>query len=174
MISHQGIAVWRWHSGQVRSGMKKYIRPSILTPVAIGVVIIIYLIEALTGNPPVSSQGDLTETFYPILLSVVGIPFVIKLIRDGIREANDTDMTKLAIPRKSIGVALAIGIFVLGFGAVGFAVAAPVFVFMLQFLFDDRVQGVFRKALGSVLIAVVVYLLYVYGFDIRLPIIGGA
>ena len=156
--------------------VNKYIRPSILTPLAIGVAVIIYLIEALTGNPPVSSRGDPTETFYPILIAVLAIPFVVKLIRDGIREArsDDADTTELTIPLKSIGTAGAIGLFVLGFGVVGFAIAAPVFVFLLQLLFDGRIRRIFRKAVVSVVISAVVYLLYVYVFDIRLPIVGGA
>lgn len=157
--------------------MKKYIRASILTPLAIGIAILIYLVEALAGNPPISSQGDLTETFYPILLSLIAIPFVAKLLRDGIREANtedDAQPTAFALPLKSIGVALALGLFVLGFGVIGFAVAAPVFVFVLQCLFDGQMRGVFKKVVGAIGIAAVVYLLYVYGFDIRLPIVGGA
>ena len=156
--------------------VNKYVRPSILTPLAIGIAVIIYLIEALTGNPPVSSRGDPTETFYPILIAVLAIPFVVKLMRDGIREArsDDADTLELTIPLKSIGTAGAIGLFVLGFGAVGFAIAAPVFVFLLQLLFDGRMQGIFRKAVVSVVISAVVYLLYVYVFDIRLPIVGGA
>ena len=156
--------------------VNKYIRPSILTPLAIGIAVAIYLIEALAGNPPVSSQGDPTETFYPILIAVLAIPFVVKLMRDGIREAgsDDADTTELTVPLKSIGTAGAIGLFVLGFGVVGFALAAPVFVFLLQLLFDDRVQGICKKAVVSVVISAVVYLLYVYVFDIRLPIVGGA
>lgn len=156
--------------------MKKYIRASILMPLAIGIAILIYFVEALSGNPPISSQGDLTETFYPILLSLIAIPFVAKLIWDGIREANvdDSEPKRFALPLKSIGVALAIGLFVLGFASVGFAITAPIFVFLLQFLFDGCVQEVFKKAVGAIGIAAVVYLLYVYGFDIRLPIVGGA
>ena len=163
--------------------MKKYIRASILTPLAIGIAILIYLVEALAGNPPISSQGDLTETFYPILLSLIAMPFIAKLIRDGIREANtedDAQPTAFALPLKSIksiksiGVALAIGLFVLGFASAGFAIAAPIFVFVLQCRFDGQMRGVFKKAMGAIGIAAVVYLLYVYGFDIRLPIVGGA
>ena len=55
------------------------------------------------------------------------------------------------------------------FSEFGFWCASPLYVFVMQILYDDKPQHLLKKILLSLIICGIVYSLYTYGFDVNFP-----
>lgn len=60
-------------------------------------------------------------------------------------------------------------VFILLFEILGFTILAPLYVFFFMLIYDDKPQDIVKKIIYALLIGVVVYVMYVIGFDIRFP-----
>ncbi len=155
--------------------IKPYLQTKVTIPFCMQIALLIYVISALQMAPPIV-EGLLSESSFPFVIFLIATPAALKLLLDGIRsvrkELAQTGEIVAEKKKKSIKPALIVLImaaFILLFEAVGFTILAPLYVFCFMLVYDDKPQNIRRKIIYSLLIGVVVYVMYVIGFDIRFP-----
>lgn len=146
-----------------------YLRASIVTPAVFLVATVVYGCFALR-LAPLAIDGQLSESFFPLLVSMISLPTCIVLIVSGVKEARkEVGEREVQLPLKAVLVALDIGVFLFLFAHFGFTLASPVFVFLFMLIYDDKPQGFLRKLVYTLCIVAFVYVLYEICFDVRFP-----
>ena len=155
--------------------LKPYLQAKVAIPFFMQVALIIYVISALQLAPPIVG-GLLSESSFPFLIFLIATPAAIKLFLDGLKavkkEIAENGSVVVERKKKSIKPALIIllmAVFILLFDILGFTILAPLYVFFFMLIYDDKPQDIVRKIIYALLIGVVVYIMYVIGFDIRFP-----
>jgi len=162
--------------------MKKYANQEVITPVIILLFLFYYLSETLKLSSPIVNNVP-QESFFPYMILVVGFGAAISLLISGIRKSSKYDTEKPEVEgnseekaqetkKKNVKPVLAIlatAIFVFIFSEFGFWCASPLYVFVMQILYDDKPQQLLKKILLSLIICGIVYSLYTYGFDVNFP-----
>ena len=124
-----------------------------------------YLVSALSLGAPVGESG-LTPSFFPIMVGVAAIIFSSILILQKLRTKSDQDETPSSYTQ--IGVVVAVFVYILAFRPVGYFISSTVFVFALILLFSSF-EKLLQKALISVAIVVIGYVMFQQLFGVRLP-----
>ena len=152
--------------------MKKYLSREVIVPAAIIVFILLYILEALTKLTAPMVGGVPQETFWPAIIAACGMVAAVMLFISGIRKVSAPDYVapeKQAISYKPLYVTIALALFIFLFDILGYTICAPIFVFAMMNIFDDKPGNFVKKAIYSILIVLFVYFLYNYIFDIRFP-----
>jgi hypothetical protein len=153
--------------------LKLYCRKSVITPLVTLGVLIVFVVSMLRVAPPVE-DGSLSESFFPVLIFLAGAPAAILLFFDALRTIRKEQPVKKE-PEKRGGcgkiflVAALILFLALTFEPLGYAITAPVFVFLFMLIYDDKPQKIIQKIIYTLLITVFVYILYGVIFDVRFP-----
>ena len=151
--------------------MKKYLRKEVITPVVTLLFLLVYILEAMKLSAPVVN-GVPQESFFPIIIVVIGVLAAGSLLVSGIKVANAeaaVEKEKKPVNYKPALVVAALAFLIAFFDTLGYAIVAPIFVFALMMIFDDKPQNWKKKAIISILVAIAVYALYTYVFDINFP-----
>lgn len=151
--------------------MKKYVRKEVITPAVTILFLLIYALEAAKLSAPVV-KGVPQESFFPIIIVVIGILAALSLLISGIKTARAETGTQTEEKTRTIKpllVVATLAFLILFFDSLGYAIVAPIFVFALMMIFDDKPQHWKRKIILSILVAVFVYVLYTYVFNINFP-----
>lgn len=155
--------------------LKPYLQAKVTIPFFMQVALIIYVISALQLAPPMV-DGLLSESSFPFLIFLIASPAAIKLFLDGLKavrkEIVENGSVVVVKKKKSLKPALIVlimAVFILLFEILGFTILAPLYVFFFMLIYDDKPQDIVRKIIYALLIGVVVYVMYVIGFDIRFP-----
>lgn len=154
-----------------------YLQTRLLIPVCMELALIIYLITTLRLAPPMV-DGMLSESSFPLLIFLVATPAAMKLFFDNLKSIREeikmAEVHGQQIPKKHrslkpVMTILVMAVFILAFRILGFTILAPLYVFFLMLIFDDKPQHIGKKILYALLITAMVYVLYVIMFDIRFP-----
>lgn len=150
-----------------------YLQSKILIPIMMQIALIIYVVSALQLAPPIQG-GLLSESSFPVIIFLVATPAALSLLIRGIKEARTDVVVSKPVDQKKKSIkplltVLIMVVFILLFELLGFTILAPLYVFFFMLVYDDKPQQIIRKILYALLVAVVVYLMYVIAFDIRFP-----
>jgi hypothetical protein len=155
--------------------LKPYLQAKVMIPFFMQIALIIYVISALQLAPPMV-DGLLSESSFPCIIFLIATPAALKLLFDGLKavrkELASAGNAPVQPKKKSIKPVLVVvimAVFMLLFETLGFSVLAPLYVFFFMLVYDDKPQDIGKKIIYSILIAAVVYVLYVVAFDIRFP-----
>jgi hypothetical protein len=153
--------------------LRMYCHKAVITPLITLAVLIIYLISMLRVASPIE-DGLLSESFFPLLIFLVGAPVSVLLLFDGIKstpkeQTGDNEAKKQANIKKPFFITLLVLFLVVTFEPLGYIVVAPVFVFLFMLVYDDKPQKIVQKIIYTVLIVAFVYILYGIVFDVRFP-----
>jgi putative tricarboxylic transport membrane protein len=161
---------------------KLYVCTAVLTPAVILVVLLIYGIMALQLSPPMLAH-QAQESFFPLVIAVVGLPIAAGLLYDGIKERRKTIAAMTAEERcvktdykkfkKPFIIGLLTLLFIIGFAPLGYFIASPLYIFFFMLIYDDKPQQIIRKIIYTILICAFVYALYTYLFAIQFPVFMG-
>lgn len=151
--------------------MKKYLTKEILTPAVTFLFLLLYVSEASKLSAPIVG-GVPQETFFPLIIFIIGIAASLSLLVPAVKKANAAGMVekgKKPVNHKPLYVVLATAFLIFFFDILGFLFTAPIYVFMLMMIYDDKPQYIIRKIIYSVLITAFVFVLYTYIFEINFP-----
>jgi hypothetical protein len=123
--------------------------------------------------PPIE-DGVLSESFFPMLIFLVGAPVSIMLLFESIKSVHKEQDQKKETKkhggnRKIFLIAALIFFLAFTFELLGYVIVAPVFVFLFMLIYDDKPQKIVRKLIYTVLISAFVYVLYGILFDVHFP-----
>ncbi len=153
-----------------------YLQTKLLIPVFMEIALMIYLISALQMAPPLV-DGLLSESSFPLLIFLIATPAAVKIFMGNLKlikleQGTSEQKEQGEVKKRSIKpllTILVIATFISLFHLLGFTILAPVYVFFLMLIFDDKPHKIGTKIIYSVIITLVVYILYVVLFDIRFP-----
>ncbi len=163
-----------------------YLNAEVLTPVGIIVFLLGYLAEALRMGWIVK-DGLPSESFFPVLLFVLGFPVAVYLLIHGLlktKEKLETAVPVGAVPERDGGSSSKLVVdvkykpffitvltvaFIVLFKYLGYTISAPIYIFLFQLIYDDEFGNYLRKIIVSVIVSVLVYVLYVGFFNILFP-----
>lgn len=151
--------------------MKKYLNKEVLTPAVTLVFLTAYILEALKLAAPMI-DGVPQETFFPVIIFIFGSIGAIALLIPAIKKTSSKDYVqekKGPVNRKPLYIVLATAFLLFFFDILGYMIVAPIYLFLLMMIYDDKPQQIVRKIIYSVLITVFVFVLYTYVFDISFP-----
>lgn len=151
--------------------MKKYYTKEVLTPAVTFLFLILYISGAARLSAPIV-DGVPQESFFPIIIFVIGFIASLSLLISAIKNANAADAVKKekgVVNRKPFYIILATVFMIFFFDILGFAIVAPIYLFMLMMIYDDKPQAIVKKGIVSVLITAFVFAIYTYIFDINFP-----
>jgi MFS family permease len=169
MVLHAGL----FRRKHLMEKLKMYCHKAVITPLVSLVVLIIYLISMLGVASPIE-DGLLSESFFPLLIFLLGAPVSVLLFLDGIKsipkeQTEDNKTKKQASNKKPLFITLLVLFLVFTFESLGYMVVASVFVFFFMLIYDDKPQKIVRKIIYTALIVAFVYVLYGIVFDVRFP-----
>lgn len=156
-------------------------------PVLLLAITTIYLVEALQMMPPIK-RGDITASFFPVVLAVImylSIGIVIWQGRSESGKAATVDTPPPAASERQAEVAglnrfgalwvtLATGVYIGVFSVIGYSVSTFLYVLLLTFLFGNPRPGKGGRAWivkisAALLITLLGYALFELIFQVRLP-----
>ena len=147
-----------------------YLHSKVIVPAVILVVLLVYLSMGISMGPLFMGQKT-SESFFPVLLGVIGIPIAIKLLYDAVQEVkkDTTGETPSAVKVVSTPLILSFVslLYIVLFQLTGLIPAVLMYVYLFLIFFDDKVQQLFRKFIYALLITGVVYLLYWVIFKVQ-------
>jgi hypothetical protein len=165
-----------------------YLTADVLTPVGIIVVLFGYAFETMKmGN--IIKNGLPSESFFPFLIFLLGLPFGIyllvaalleakkkiamqpvatEIVEDGSKEkASQGFMIKPA--HKPLLITVLTFVFIILFQLLGYLITAPLYLFGFQLIYDDKLGNYVKKIIVALIVTVLVYALYVGCFNILFP-----
>jgi hypothetical protein len=153
--------------------IRVYLRKEIITPVICIIFMTAYIVSALQMAPPLANR-ELQESFFPLLIYILGFPTALLLLYDGIKAVRSNksekgESEKKKVSKKPLLVALITVLLILTLKLFGFFISAGLFVFLFMLIYDDKPQQILRKLVYTVFIVGFVYILYIVIFDIRFP-----
>ncbi len=152
--------------------MKKFLNKDVMTPLVVLLFLMIYLQQALTKQSAPFVDGVPQETFFPILIVIVGVIASLTLLIPAlIKTAGSAESTaeKAPIQKKPIYIIIAMALFIFLFGKLGYTLVAPFYVFFLMTLYDDGSKSILKRVIFTLIIVALVYVLYTFIFDINFP-----
>ena len=152
--------------------MKKFLCKDVLIPVVTILFLLVYILEALRKLSAPMVDGVPQETFFPVIIFVFGMCGAISLLIPAVKKVCAADYVvpdKKAISFKPLYVFIAFALFIFLFDTLGFTICAPIFVFAMMNIFDDKPQQFGKKAIYTVIVVAFVYVLYNYVFEINFP-----
>jgi hypothetical protein len=152
--------------------MKKFLNKEVMTPLVVLLFLMIYLQQALTKQSAPFVDGVPQETFFPILIVIVGVIASLTLLIPAlIKTAGSVDdaAEKAPIQKKPIYIIIAMALFIFLFGKLGYTLVAPFYVFFLMTLYDDGSKSIAKRVIFTLIIVALVYVLYTFIFDINFP-----
>ena len=152
--------------------MKKFLCKDVLIPVVTILFLFIYILEALTKLSAPLVDGVPQETFFPVIIFVFGMCGALSLLIPAIKKVCSADYVapeKQAISIKPFLVFIAFAAFIFLFDILGFTICAPIFVFAMMNIFDDKPQQFGKKAIYTIIVVAFVFVLYNYVFEINFP-----
>ncbi|MGI6029224.1 MAG: tripartite tricarboxylate transporter TctB family protein [Candidatus Heteroscillospira sp.] len=151
--------------------MKKYLTKDVIVPAVTLLFFIVYILEALKLSAPVV-DGVPQETFFPVIIFIFGTAATIMLLVSGIKKvsaANYVAPEKKKINYKPFYIVLATAAFIFFFDILGYTIMAPLYLFTMMMIYDDKPQHIVKKIVYSVLITIFVYIIYNFVFGISFP-----
>jgi hypothetical protein len=163
-----------------------YLSSSVLTPAGIVVILLGYLAESLRMSWIVK-DGLPSESFFPVIIFLLGFPIAVYLLAGGLKEAKknsaslpeeapceqteteEKEAGVIKVAHKPVYITILTFAFVFLFKYLGYSITAPLYVFAFQLIYDDKMEHLAKKAVTSVVIALLVYGLYVGVFNIMFP-----
>ena len=152
--------------------MKKFLCKDVLIPVVTILFLFIYILEALTKLSAPLVDGVPQETFFPVIIFVFGMCGALSLLIPAVKKVCSADYVapeKQKISFKPLYVFIAFAAFIFLFDILGFTICAPIFVFAMMNIFDDKPQQFGKKAIYTIIVVAFVFVLYNYVFEINFP-----
>ena len=152
--------------------MKKFLNKEVMTPLVVLLFLMIYLQQALTKQSAPFVDGVPQETFFPILIVIVGVIASLTLLIPAlIKTAGSADdaAERAPIQKKPLYIVIAMALFIFLFGKLGYTLVAPFYVFFLMTLYDDGSKSIVKRVIFTLIIVALVYVLYTFIFDINFP-----
>ncbi len=147
-----------------------YLHSKVMVPAAVLAALVIYLTMGLSMGPLFMGEKT-SESFFPVLLGIIGIPIAIKLLVDAVKEVKTETVEKAPEKVKIVTTPLILSLvsflYIVLFHFAGLIPAVLIYVFLFLVFFDDKVQQLPRKFLYALLITGVVYLLYWVIFKVQ-------
>ena len=147
-----------------------YLHSKVIVPAVILVALLVYLSMGISMGPLFMGEKT-SESFFPVLLGVVGIPVAIKLLYDAVREVKKDTTGETPSSVKVVSTPLILSFvslfYIVLFQFTGLIPAVLMYVYLFLIFFDDKVQQLFRKFIYALLITGVVYLLYWVIFKVQ-------
>ena len=132
-----------------------------------------YLVTAIDlGSPTV--DGRLQPSFFPLIVGSAAVLFSgILLFREWVTlRKEDLEATKNSRLSVAPIIIVSILIYILGFSALGYFVPSALFVFSMMLIFSER-EKIVQKAVISVVVVTIGYLIFEQLFGVRLPSLRG-
>jgi putative tricarboxylic transport membrane protein len=130
-----------------------------------------YFITALSLGSPLT-DGGVTPSFFPILLGATSILLSCVVILQKLRETADETAEAAPPIYGHLWVVAAIFLYIVAFKPLGYFISSSLFVFALVLLFSSF-EKLLTKALISVAIVGVAYVMFQQLFGVRLPTLWG-
>ncbi len=148
-----------------------YLHSKVMVPAVVLVALLVYLSLAISMGPLFMGEKT-SESFFPVLLGVIGIPIAIKLLFDAVRELKQEQQEgKVESTVKVVTTPLILSfvslLYIVLFKFTGLIPAVLIYVFLFLVFFDDKIQQLFRKFIYALLITGVVYVLYWVIFKVQ-------
>ncbi len=147
-----------------------YLHARVVVPAVVLVALIIYLTLGISMGPLFMGEKT-SESFFPVLLGVIGIPLAIKLMYDAVQEVKKEGGKESDKPVKVVTTPLILSIvsllYIVLFKLTGLIPSVLVYVYLFLIFFDDEIQQLVRKLIYAVLITGVVYVLYWVIFNVQ-------
>lgn len=150
--------------------MRKYCTKSVITPLVIILFLILYFLEAAQLSKPMI-DGVPQETFFPLIICALGMIGAVSLFIPAVIEAHKSEVVPRTEPinLKPLYIALLTAALVFFFNSLGYFIVAPIYLFLLMIIFDDKPKDFLKKIIYAAIITVAIYFLYAYIFDINFP-----
>ncbi|MDC7235409.1 MAG: tripartite tricarboxylate transporter TctB family protein [Spirochaetales bacterium] len=162
-----------------------YLNSSVLTPIGIMVILLGYVAETFRMGGLIY-QGLPTASFFPFVIFLLGFPVAVYLLVTGLLETkknlpvqtdgegsgcSETESEGFGIKpaHKPVLITLLTFIFIILFKFLGYTLTAPLYLFLFQLIYDDKLEHFPRKIITALIISVFVYVLYVGFFNILFP-----
>ena len=150
-----------------------YFYKKIIFQFLVFIVSVGYLVTAFNiGNPML--DGRLQPSFFPLINGSLAVLFsgilLFKewlLVKSGAADSGD-ESSPYAAPI----LVLLIFIYILAFSAIGYFIPSALFVFSMMLLFSEK-KKIAQKAVISIVIATLGYLVFELLFGVRLPTLRG-
>ncbi|MDH4573974.1 tripartite tricarboxylate transporter TctB family protein [Salinicola acroporae] len=143
----------------------------LVVPCALAIITLIYLVDALQLGPPMRN-GNMTPSFFPIVISVVTLAALAVAIAQAYRSLCRPSESEEAEPQgvssKAIVVALITAAYLFAFDLIGYVISTLAYVFLMTLVFGGR-QGLIAKLVGTVIITALGFALFELVFNVRLP-----
>ena len=150
--------------------MNKYLKKEVITPIIVILIFVLYIVEALKLSAPIV-DGIPQETFFPLIIFVIGFIAAASLLFSAVKKASTCTEVKekKAFNYKPILIMVATAILILLFDVLGYSIVAPIYVFTMMMIYDDKPQHIVKKIIFSIIVALFIYALYTYVFGINFP-----
>ncbi len=149
-----------------------YLHERVLVPAVILIALLIYLTMGIRMGSLIMMGGKTSESFFPVLLGIVGVPLAIKLLWDAVQETKK-EIAKGVVdkPVKVVTTPLILTLvsflYITLFHFIGLIPAVLIYIFLFMTFFDDKIQHLWRKLLYSMIITGFVYVLYWVIFKVQ-------
>ena len=147
-----------------------YLHSKVIVPAVILAGLIVYLTMGISMGPLILGNKT-SESFFPVMLGIIGIPIAIKLLLDAVKEVkqehqgNEPEAVKVVTTPFILSIVSFV--YIVLFNYIGLIPAVLIYVFLFLVFFDDKVQQLLRKFVYALLITGVVYLLYWVIFNVQ-------
>ena len=124
---------------------------------------------------PLIVKDKLSPSFFPVVIGVLAVGLSLVLTWRSLKTTDQTtdDETPTGVDRfRVILIIAATAVFILIFQQIGYLFSAPAYVLSIILLFSDR-TNIVPKFLIAVATALVAYLMFTQGFNVRLPGLWG-
>lgn len=160
--------------------MKKYLNLEVIIPIMSMIFLLAYISEALKLSVPMI-DGMPQETFFPVIIFVLGFVTSLTLLYTGVKNTNKNYVEPAEADKKTLKdinfkpalVVAATALLIYFFSTLGYLIIAPIYLFILMMIYDDKPQQIIRKLIYTALITAFIYVLYVVIFEIRFPSMWG-
>lgn len=150
-----------------------YFYKKIIFQVLIFVVSVGYLVTAFNIGSPIL-DGGLQPSFFPLIIGSFAVLFSgILLFKEWVLVKNRAaDSDDESSPYAAPIIVFLICIYIVAFSTIGYFIPSVLFVFSMMLMFSSK-EKVVQKAVISIVIAALGYLIFELLFGVRLPTLGG-
>ena len=120
---------------------------------------------------PLIVNGKLSPSFFPIMLGVLAVVLSLVLTWRSLQTTQQTIVSEKLTGVDRYRVILIIAstaAFIMVFQRIGYLYSATAYVFAIILLFSDQ-KNIIHKLLLSIATAMIAYLMFTQGFNVRLP-----
>lgn len=132
-----------------------------------------YLVTAINLGSP-TEEGRLQPSFFPLIIGSAAVLFSgILLFREWVMVRNEVTEASNSKGLYAAPIIVAsILIYILAFSAFGYFIPSVLFVFSMMMIFSEKEKFI-QKAVISVVVATIGYLIFEQLFGVRLPSLRG-